>query len=310
MRVKQFWDFLPVPSKLKLLVRTRSPLFPPARSPYAQWDRITVSRLTVIYFVFAVVHCIVQVVLQAQAFSVNAQAAGMLSNIIYQGGARINGFPVLAKDLRVCSTVPKGWNTDGCEVIWGGNAFNPAASAAAAAARSSRSATHSTSSAAPSSVSSSVSSSSVTSAQANSASASSVRLTSASAFPSPASKSSAIFTPLVPAPAAPAVAPLGKVAVEVSSTLTTTVFVTAAPSATLAPVSVRLQVISGLPVLTAAQKRAHSEFGTIKSVEVNGTKEVQVTGFGYDHETMNLSQKCLVAFNWPLMQCATTAHSC
>ena len=59
----------------------------------AQWDRLTFTRLTTIYFVFSVVHCFIQVVLQVQAFSINAQAANLLSDIVHQGNAK-RGFDV------------------------------------------------------------------------------------------------------------------------------------------------------------------------------------------------------------------------
>ncbi|OBZ79913.1 hypothetical protein A0H81_00460 [Grifola frondosa] len=67
------------------------------------WDRVTFSRITTIYFIFSVLHCIVQVVFQIQAFMVNAQAATFLSGLIRQGNATSPGFAVLGKDLRIKS---------------------------------------------------------------------------------------------------------------------------------------------------------------------------------------------------------------
>jgi len=90
------------------------------------WERITFSRLTTIYFAFSIVHCLIQVIFQAQAFAINAQAASFLYSILIQGNATDpNGFTVLGKqDLRLCNNVPSSFSTSSCRVLWNGTALN------------------------------------------------------------------------------------------------------------------------------------------------------------------------------------------
>jgi len=90
------------------------------------WKRITFSRLTTIYFVFSIVHCFIQVIFQAQAFSINAQAASFLYSILIQGNATDpNGFTVLGKqDLRLCTNVPSSFSASSCSVLWNGTALS------------------------------------------------------------------------------------------------------------------------------------------------------------------------------------------
>jgi hypothetical protein len=82
-----------------------------------------VSKLTIIYFLFALIHCFVQVVLQVHSFVINQQAASVLSNVVFQGNAAIpsgQGFPVYEnKSLYVCDPVPKTFSTKSCQPIWG-----------------------------------------------------------------------------------------------------------------------------------------------------------------------------------------------
>jgi hypothetical protein len=115
MRIKQLWSVVPAPAKLRLL-----------------WERITLSRLTIVYFAFSVVHCIIQLVLQIRAFTINAEAAATLYQITLQGNATNAGFPVLGHDLRICSTVPHNLSAHSCPVFWDGspgteNAWNSTA---------------------------------------------------------------------------------------------------------------------------------------------------------------------------------------
>jgi len=123
MRIKQLWSVVPVgpvPAKLRLL-----------------WERITLSRLTIVYFAFSVVHCIIQLVLQIRAFTINAEAAATLYQITLKGNATNAGFPVLGHDLRICSTVPHNLSAHSCPVFWDGspgteNAWNSTADPAMA----------------------------------------------------------------------------------------------------------------------------------------------------------------------------------
>ncbi|PIL30969.1 hypothetical protein GSI_07138 [Ganoderma sinense ZZ0214-1] len=86
------------------------------------WDRVTFSRLTKIYFIFSVLHCIIQVIFQVQAFVANADAAKFLGNLIVQGNATDNGFAVYQTDLRMCETVPaRALDVSSCPVVWDGH---------------------------------------------------------------------------------------------------------------------------------------------------------------------------------------------
>lgn len=83
------------------------------------------SRLTTFYFVFSVLHAISQVALQAQAFSLNAQAAAFLWNVVQQGTATVSdGFMVLHQDLRMCEVIPNSFSVSSCEVVWAGTPAN------------------------------------------------------------------------------------------------------------------------------------------------------------------------------------------
>ncbi|CAL1696285.1 unnamed protein product [Somion occarium] len=84
------------------------------------WDRVTSSRITVIYFIFSVLHCIIQVIFQIQAYTINDSAVNFLSGIIAQGNASQPGFAVLGPDLRWCSTVPNTVDASSCPIVWQG----------------------------------------------------------------------------------------------------------------------------------------------------------------------------------------------
>ncbi|TFY76774.1 hypothetical protein EWM64_g7235, partial [Hericium alpestre] len=117
MRVKQIWHYVPLPAKVKLL-----------------WARISASPLTLIYFGFSILHCILQVVFQVQAFMINANAASFLYTLVQEGNATVPGFFVLGQDeLHYCADVPQGWSADSCELVWNGTTTAFAQSDTAAA---------------------------------------------------------------------------------------------------------------------------------------------------------------------------------
>lgn len=67
-------------------------------------------------------HCIVQVVLQAQAFTSNAEAANFLWKLVTQGNAFDPGFAVMGpNDLRFCEEIPSSFSTKTCQVVWSAN---------------------------------------------------------------------------------------------------------------------------------------------------------------------------------------------
>ncbi len=85
-----------------------------------QWERVTFSRLTKIYFIFSVLHCIIQVVFQVQAFVANAEAVTFLNSLIVQGNATDTGFAVYDGDLRMCESVPNNLDSASCTLVWDG----------------------------------------------------------------------------------------------------------------------------------------------------------------------------------------------
>lgn len=64
-----------------------------------------------------------QVILQVQAFTSNAQAADFLWKLVLQGNARDPGFAVMGpNDLRFCDQIPSSFSTESCQVIWNATA--------------------------------------------------------------------------------------------------------------------------------------------------------------------------------------------
>ncbi|KAG6919586.1 hypothetical protein DXG01_004250 [Tephrocybe rancida] len=104
MRVKQLWDYVPLPSNSKLV-----------------WDRVTFSRLTIAYFAFSIIHFIIQLSFQIKAFTINANAAYLLNELVVKGNAYNNSLPILKDNsLHLCSWVPTDLNVDNCQVVWNG----------------------------------------------------------------------------------------------------------------------------------------------------------------------------------------------
>jgi len=84
------------------------------------WSRIIFSRLTTAYFIFSVIHFIIQIALQIEAFTINANAANFLFNIVEQGNAISTDVPVLGADLRLCHDLRLNLSTAACPVVWNG----------------------------------------------------------------------------------------------------------------------------------------------------------------------------------------------
>nr|GAT43664.1 predicted protein [Mycena chlorophos] len=104
MRSKQIWNYLPLPSKAKLV-----------------WERLTFSRLTTLYALFSLTHFAVQIAFQIQAFSINANAASFLYNIALEGNATNSSFPAVAGDeIRMCAQIPLTLDTNNCTVVYDG----------------------------------------------------------------------------------------------------------------------------------------------------------------------------------------------
>ncbi|THU91634.1 hypothetical protein K435DRAFT_840922 [Dendrothele bispora CBS 962.96] len=98
MRVKYFWNYVPLPSMLKLV-----------------WDRLTFNRITTAYFIFSLIHCFIQLGLQIRAFTINADAAVSLYDLSLQANAINNSVPYFNGDkLELCTDVDEG----DCTVVW------------------------------------------------------------------------------------------------------------------------------------------------------------------------------------------------
>lgn len=84
------------------------------------WSRLTLSRVTIIYFSVAIVHCFVQIGLQANALAINASAANALFSLLYAAhdGNETEGFAVLSGDsLRICYHAPGKIDANACPVV-------------------------------------------------------------------------------------------------------------------------------------------------------------------------------------------------
>ncbi|CAE6344464.1 unnamed protein product [Rhizoctonia solani] len=105
MRVKQLWNYVPLPQSLRLV-----------------WDRLTLSRLTTLYFSVALVHCFIQVVLQIAALYVNKDATHVLAHIAAIDPDTPTGYAVLSKggSLRACTAMPGSTGSTGCQMVWSG----------------------------------------------------------------------------------------------------------------------------------------------------------------------------------------------
>ena len=105
MRVKQLWAYVPLPQSIKLV-----------------WDRLTFSRLTTIYFVIAIVHCFIQIILQISALYINRDASHVLAQIAAVDPNTPSGYAVLFKNgpLRACTGMPGSTGSSACQMVWAG----------------------------------------------------------------------------------------------------------------------------------------------------------------------------------------------
>ncbi|TFY71140.1 hypothetical protein EVG20_g1872 [Dentipellis fragilis] len=266
MRVKQIWYYVPVPAKLKLF-----------------WERINVSRITLFYFVFSILHCILQVVFQVQAFSINANAATFLYGLIEQGNATVPGFFVLGRDLRYCDQPPNTLSARTCQQVWAGTsasnstqdgvyaAVNHAALAAQSSVTSNVVSTISSAQTVPTSSASSAASSTVSITSSNPASSSSPDSFSSTA--SPATNSSSVT--------------------ELSQTT-----VTAAAKVTQVVVKVVTTTVSHQTAPSKLKRHDGSTFEPVRSLQTTGQTPVTLHGSGFNGQTVTLDNKCLTSLNW------------
>ncbi|KAI0274892.1 hypothetical protein BC834DRAFT_978153 [Gloeopeniophorella convolvens] len=255
MRFKHLSSLLPLP-KAKLF-----------------WDRITASRIAIFYLIFSILHCVVQVVFQVQAFTINKQAADFLTGIIDTGDALPRGFFVLGSQLRFCDHVPNSFSVSSCQLVWNGTIANSTNDASTSLLVGSNN------DLGFSSVTSSVSVATSSSAEAPTSSNSSAT----------SSDQASTVTSIAPSTAAPS-AVVTKTVVEVAiATVTSTATAQESPNAKR----------SFLP-------KPHDDFTDIRAISLKGQTGVSLQGFGYNRKTVNLDNKCLVALNWPVQTLRNT----
>ncbi|KAG1754990.1 uncharacterized protein EDB91DRAFT_1042772 [Suillus paluster] len=268
MRFKQLWNIIPLPSKIKLL-----------------WDRITLSRTTTFYFIFSVLHCVLQIIFQVHAFQINVGAAEFLASITEQGAAiDSNAFYVLGSDLRLCDSLPSDFSTSSCQIVWNGITVGENSMITANTADSTpKTTSHSTGT-----------SSSMTSTRFAS-SGSTVSMTSTSSshtatsdfVTSASSTMSSVHT-----------------TTSSSSKASTTQMSSAHTTTSSAVASTSTDNVKRGDTAVEMVSRSHfskrSVVGNIETAEVNGTVQVIVNGFGWNNQAAVLDRQCLWALNYPV----------
>ncbi|CAK5265266.1 unnamed protein product [Mycena citricolor] len=284
MRVKQIWEVLPLPSKVKLV-----------------WDRVTVSKLTVAYVVFSLAHFVIQIAFQIRAFTINANAATFLYNIALEGNATNSSVPALStrpivsgsgaalahpgestvQEVRMCAQVPTDLDTDECVVVYDGTpgrnmVYNPADPSASAPSTSTDSGYNYAGGAAPA-----PGSLTVIAASSSSAALSPV-LSSVVTSTTPLASSTQLSAPSAP------------------SVVVVTQIVTAAIAAPTFP---PVRVADPEDVSENFYKRASipSFFPEAKVLVLNDTTvQVNLTGMGYADHHLLLDKSCMWSLNWPV----------
>ncbi|KAI0067923.1 hypothetical protein BV25DRAFT_1876789 [Artomyces pyxidatus] len=263
----RFWTYFPLSAKLNIF-----------------WERITSSRIATFYLVFSVLHCVLQVVFQVQAFSINLQAANFLYGLVEEGHATAHGFFVLKKKLHYCEQVPSTLSTNSCQIVWNGTVTNATTGTLNTAAYIGSG--NSSSSASPTSSvpTSSVGSSSVASLPASvSAHPTSVAPASITAHTSAATPTS------------------------VSATVTKTVVkVIVAPSQTADAGAGDNDEHNHKKRTLFGGPKPEGNLTDVRAFTLNGQIGVTLNGFGYNNATVSLDNKCLVALNWPVQSLDNT----
>ncbi len=284
-----------------------------------QWDRVTFSRLTKIYFIFSVLHCIVQVVFQVQAFVANADAAKFLGGLIVEGNATDPGFAVYGTDLRMCDKVPNSLDASSCTVVWDGHTMATSLpdtdNYAANASISSSGAVASATTSILSSATSFSSATSLASAAASSSSAPSSSVVSSTTVSSASTVRSSSAASGSSKPVR--VITVTKSIIETTATgALSTLTITAAPTATP-----KVDIQDASDSESDDESDDESDIGEESDDEeedaatphkrdivlpetkirlaLNGTSRVNLQGLGGKFE-VDLPRKCLYALNWPV----------
>ncbi|CAE6515502.1 unnamed protein product [Rhizoctonia solani] len=116
MRAKEIFSRIPVPAQVKLV-----------------YARLTLNRLTTLYFVLAIVHCVLQVVLQLAAHAINVNARHLVTHILEQAKLTMDKFAIVENKRRahptrgtdltltLCRGIPGQFGFTGkdvCDVLW------------------------------------------------------------------------------------------------------------------------------------------------------------------------------------------------
>ncbi|KAH8115390.1 hypothetical protein DFH11DRAFT_1759676 [Phellopilus nigrolimitatus] len=100
MRIKHLLNRLPLGTTIKIV-----------------YERVTLNPFTTAFVFVVLVHCVVQIALQATAFSFNAVASGTVSRVFEQSNVQPKFAFVKGGILSVCSGIPIGSAVDS-EVCW------------------------------------------------------------------------------------------------------------------------------------------------------------------------------------------------
>jgi len=282
------------------------------------WARVTVSKFTAIYFALSVIHFAVQVVFQSQAFSINAQAADFINDLVSQGNATQPGFMVASNgQLHMCSVVPASINANDCQLMWQMDSSGNMAQSSTSAAPST--ASHSSSSLSYHSlemvsdiVSSAVLTSTAVPVSSVSSHVSSAVAPSSSAASKPASASSAVSS-------SAAVSKVASSAVSAPSAskgpvVTVTKVVTSGEATTQPAVSSSAAAVSPAKPVTpsSAAEAAKTARGVdtrnvvaardfmIQELSMSNGTTVKVSGLPGVPGTVELDNECLTVLNWPV----------
>jgi len=244
------------------------------------WSRITSSRLTIAYFALTVVHFTLQLAFQIKAFTINAEAADFLQDIVVQGNATDGSLPVLrGNTLHMCSWLPKDLsvNIDACAVVWNGSKGSNVIGVQPQG-------------------------SSTRSSYADSIPSSSFAIPSTStrqtASPPPTTSKTLVSTSLSPTGTPVFSTPAITTPLDLVKTVTVVVI----------PTSRNSDLVHG-------HDNDDDEFRAdftrrslphIKAFEENGQVKVNITGMGFNHTPATLDQSCLWALNWPVSELHNT----
>ncbi|CCM00316.1 uncharacterized protein FIBRA_02346 [Fibroporia radiculosa] len=274
---------VPVPAKLRLF-----------------WERITLSRITTFYFLFSVIHFTIQLVLQIQAFVINAQAASFLTELVTEGNASMSGFTVYQGDLVMCQSAPSSMSANSCEVVWMGSYTN---STSDLMLGSSSNMTTMTSSASSSSASSLTTSSATSSASSSSSLTSTTPTFTSSSSSTVLSTSSTPITTATTSHTTTSTAPTETQSHNATSThfVTVTLHVTKTEATDIVRITTDTGDDKSAQPTGVVSRHVRRGGPSVQPVQMDGQTSVKVNGLSGTSE-VTLDHTCLSVLNWPVSQ--------